>query len=349
MSEAFEQKVLRNVIFLEARAKGIQEELISELLIVFRRLMEEIKSTDDFDSRSRAVRISEEIRRTLGAVYDSWGQSLTEEVQKAVEVTFAGEHKVLIKEFQIDEQDFFQLPLPALSAIVESPVAGGLISTWASKLSDKQSSAIKKSLIQSVSEGLGSEEAAKRLREDGALLLTRREADIIARTSMLQSANRVRAQMLDSYKKYIPSYRYVATLDSRTCVICAPYDGMTKKKRRNLPDVPRHPRCRCTVVAWDKEEIDPEATRPSVIHESQVVKHRDGSTSTRFKVRSASPVHISTTYSEWFKSQPKSFQKRVLGAGRFKLYESGKLQLKDFATPKRIKTVKELQEAVEEE
>lgn len=60
----------------------------------------------------------------------------------------------------------------------------------------------------------------------------------------------------------IELWEYDATFDYRVCPLCYPYEGKRAKERSTLPDVPRHPNCRCRVLpvtatelALEKEEL----------------------------------------------------------------------------------------------
>jgi SPP1 gp7 family putative phage head morphogenesis protein len=349
MSDILSDKILRNVIFLEARAKGIHEDLIKELSEVFRKLTDELSEYEEIRSKKHLKRLLAELEGTLQEVYGQWGDTLSEEVKQAVEIAIDRENKVFVKEFEVDELDFYQLPLEKLEKIIAKPIAGGMLAEWVDRFSSEQTTVIRKVLFSSITEGIGGEEAARRLRKEGVLGLNRHQADVIGRTAILQASAEAREDMMQEYEKYIPAYRYVATLDSRTCLICAPTDGKTSKRRGDLPNVPRHPRCRCTITPWNKKFIDDDDTRPSVIHSQRTVNHRDGSKSTKFKVRDVKQVKINTTYVQWFETLSKTNQRNILGQTRFELYQSGKFQIKEYATPNRIKSIKELQRKIDEE
>ena len=52
----------------------------------------------------------------------------------------------------------------------------------------------------------------------------------------------------------IEEYKYLATLDYRTCETCQPLDGQVFKRSEAVEDVnypPIHPRCRCVTIMAD--------------------------------------------------------------------------------------------------
>ena len=339
------QKILRNVVFLEARANGVQEDLLQALARVFRDLYFRLESSIVDDQFVRNV--AEEIKFTLDKVYENWGDQLSKTTKESVQSIIKLESELLASSLDIEGLEVYALPLSKLEVIAKAPVAGAGLKKWAKKLSNEQTVKIKESLQESIIEGLGTEETASKLRKTVSGI-NRFESDVVARTMLLQAANQARDEMYKGYEEHIVSYRYLATLDSRTCPICAPYDGRVRKKRSDLPIVPRHPRCRCTVTPWNRDDFDDGVTRAAVFHDSKEVKHRDGTTSTKFKVRKVDQVALNTSYSEWFKTLSAKDQKQILGEKRYEYYVSGKLKLRQFATPNRIKTLKELEEAIAE-
>ena len=346
MSEDFEKRVLRNTVFLIARADGVNNELIQDLVRVRFYIEKRITDAPDFQSRFRAKQIAAELEKTLSALYTRWGYLLTDETRHAVNAVSSNESALFSKSFSVQPDDFYSLPVATLDNLVSKPIGGKTLSSWASTWSASQSKVVKRVLFEAITEGLGAADAAKKLRESGALSFGRAQSSTVARTVMLQAANGAREDMLETHKTYIKAYRYVATLDSRTCLICSPYDGRTRKTRSELPNLLRHLSCRCTVLPWDKELVAPTDTRPAVLHDSSVVRHQDGSTETKRKVREVEQVGITTTYQQWFDSLAPSEKLQILGRGRYDLYAKGSLTLKAFATPQRIKSIHELKKAI---
>jgi hypothetical protein len=119
------------------------------------------------------------------------------------------------------------------------------------------------------------------------------------------------------------------------------------------PVLPAHWRCRCLYlpipITWrdlgiDIDEAD-DGDRGTVKHSSRTVHHRDGSTSTAFKVETVDSVPAGTTYEMWLRRQLKedpSFVRSILGKTRFDLFKAGKLRLSSMVTNGRIKSLSEL-------
>lgn len=121
---------------------------------------------------------------------------------------------------------------------------------------------------------------------------------------------------LDTYKAnsdIVEGWRWVSTLDSRTTKLCQAMDQVIQPFDATLKP-PAHYRCRSTLVPVIKPQyaLDVEFKRPAV--------GADG----------IQQVSAKTSYQDWLKRQPASFQKDVLGTTRAKLFKDGKLTLDQF-------------------
>ncbi len=147
----------------------------------------------------------------------------------------------------------------------------------------------------------------------GVLDSTTRETEAIVRTGVNFVANRAHAETYRENADVVTGLERVATLDSRTTLICMSLDGsVIPSDSTDLP--PYHYNCRTVVVPvidWKRLGIEPPAgTRAST----------DG------------PVSSSTTYEEWLRDQPRAFQDQVLGPARADLFRANKVSLRDLVT-----------------
>lgn len=142
-----------------------------------------------------------------------------------------------------------------------------------------------------------------------------RGAATVARTATNHVSNQTRKLSMQENDDVIEGYEWVSTLDSRTSLVCMARDGTIYRDFDKDPKPPAHFNCRSTITMVVNPEYDlgPEGgTRPSV--------GPDG----------VEQVKASTTYSDWLKRQPASFQDKVLGPGRAKLFREGNITLDKF-------------------
>ncbi len=160
--------------------------------------------------------------------------------------------------------------------------------------------------------------------KDGVAIRGRRRAEGLVRTSIQTVANEARQRTYAENEDIVKGIEWVSTLDSRTSNICKVLDGLVWDNDRNpvghdkdYVGLTAHWNCRSTQVpvlkSWEElgakkkfAEI-PKSTRASM----------DGQVSESIK------------YEDWLKSKPESFQKEVLGAGKWELWKTGSLGFTD--------------------
>lgn len=99
--------------------------------------------------------------------------------------------------------------------------------------------------------------------------------------------------------EHFAGVRWHSLLEPNTCPTCANLHGRWfpfKDGATTAPALPQHARCQCSLV--------PELRRFNPVNPMQ--------------------------FSEWFTDQPEDFQRKYLGADRFKLWQSGQVSFRDF-------------------
>ncbi len=144
----------------------------------------------------------------------------------------------------------------------------------------------------------------------------RRDATAIVRTVTNHVSSQARDLTARENAGVLDGLKWVATLDSRTTLICAGRDGNVYPVDSG-PRPPAHWQCRSTMAPVIKKSlqipgIQVGATRPSV--------GADG----------AELQDARRTYSGWLRDQPAAFQDEVLGRSRGKLFRAGRVQIDRF-------------------
>jgi SPP1 gp7 family putative phage head morphogenesis protein len=101
--------------------------------------------------------------------------------------------------------------------------------------------------------GMTNEEIAKALIRAENMSIT--QARAVARTAVMDMSHRAHEAFWDANDEDIVAWTFDASLDYRVCEQCAPWDGVEKKRRDDLPRVPRHPNCRCQILPVTKAEM----------------------------------------------------------------------------------------------
>lgn len=163
--------------------------------------------------------------------------------------------------------------------------------------------------------------------EPGIMDIARRNARALVHSSVMTAANRARLEVFRKNARLIKGVRWLATLDSHTCITCGALDGQAwdldgqklKGTRLDFDAPPKHFGCRCVLTAIPKtfREIGVNIDEPE--DEGQ-------------RASSAGPVDGKTTFADFLERQPAAFVEEVLGKKRAELWRAGKLTLRDLVS-----------------
>ncbi len=195
--------------------------------------------------------------------------------------------------------------------VTTRPMEGHKLGTWLKSYTKSARSSMMKSVSVGVAAGESIPEIGRRLRS--TINIKRRQAESIARTAVSSVMHHAREEVFKQNTHIISKVQFVATLDTRTTLICINLDGKVFEVGEG-PRPPVHFSCRSTVVpvtpSWQEFGIEdpPPGTRASM----------------------KGDVPSTTTYKQWLKAQPKSVHIKVLGKKRAELYRSGRVKINKF-------------------
>ena len=141
--------------------------------------------------------------------------------------------------------------------------------------------------------------------------LQQRQAATLARTVTNYASVQAREVVMRENPDITNSYRWIATLDGRTSLICASRDQQIFKESNESPKPPAHFNCRST-IAPILEGDSPDQFRAALGDSG------------------AQQVSKSTRYETWLRRQSRTFQTEVLGVTRAKLFREGRISIGRF-------------------
>ena len=144
----------------------------------------------------------------------------------------------------------------------------------------------------------------KQLAKKGGAMTTAtgNQVSTLVRTSVNQVANAASQQVYQANQDVTEKYRYRATLDSRTSVICASLDGQEFEYGKG-PTPPQHFNCRSTTEAIiDYKALGFDPPKPGKR------QSMDGL------------VDANVSYGKWLKDQGQAVQSEVLGPGKARYF-----------------------------
>ncbi|MFZ6655927.1 phage minor head protein [Undibacterium sp. TJN19] len=160
--------------------------------------------------------------------------------------------------------------------------------------------------------------------QPGVMPIARRNAATLVQTSVQAVASAARKETFSQFDDVIKGTRFLATLDSHTCEMCAVRDGLTWDLEGNgldgndLPyqETPLHMNCRCAETAVLKTFAEQGIDLPEL-------------PDNRTRASTNGPVSSKLTFADWFKGRSVAEQNEQFGKGKAELYRQGKISMRD--------------------
>lgn len=250
-------------------------------------------------------------------------------------------------------------------------IQGQTLDTWVNDLGDQKARQIRSIIAEGVASGQANTEISRRIREN-IESIPRRHVEPLIRTAIGTATQNANNEAYKQLEKYTDVAIYQAVLDTRTTPYCSQMNGTTwhqkpgespsefrervlKPKHGRSPMTPTHWGCRSRLVFttegfyddW-KDKQKKVIVRDTSDDRANVTKHRDGTTSRKFKIKDIDKVDVRNKdfdFATWFDNEATAEYKRFyLGETKWKLYEQGNLSYNDVANLRqnKILTIKEI-------
>ena len=267
----------------------------------------------------------------------------------------------------------------SLSRVVENSLSSGrTLQQWFLKIAADDAARIETVVRQGVSSGWSIDQIADNIAgtaengyKDGVFNTTRREAVNMARTVCNGIANSAKMAFYQANDDVIIGVEILATLDGRTCPVCASLDRKRYKMDETPPSLPLHNMCRCVLLPVTPASDFADEQRPMANADFMAEAKRnysakypdknfdDLATSTKkkyyyqamheYEARTGNPAYTQSdgavSFRDYFNEHMTEQQRKDwLGPERYKLWKKGGLKLDKFIPPypqKRL-TVEEL-------
>jgi SPP1 gp7 family putative phage head morphogenesis protein len=268
-------------------------------------------------TRWRMEQLLKDLRKLNKDVYKNVGSTLKTEMELLASYEAGYTAKSVAPVLGV-KLGFFRIPSRAqlIAAATGEPFLGRYLSEWVDGLELGRFTRLRDAIRFAVVSGATIAEIIKTIRgtkaldyKDGILEISRRSAEAFARTAVSHSMTAARQITMEENKDILSGWRFVATLEQRTCLVCAALDGNVYQIGEG-PFPPRHPNCRCTTVG--------------VIKTGGQVER--------------------ITYAKWLAAQPVEVQDEILGPTRARLYRAGKLKIDRFTDDERTLTLEQLKQ-----
>lgn len=200
-------------------------------------------------------------------------------------------------------------PIPPIEQIVAAvearPFQGRFLKDWLAGAEEGAAARVRDTIRQGFVEGRPTADVVRAIRgtkaaqyRDGVMEIGRRGAETMVRTAMTHTANTAAQAAWEANADIVKAWRFVATLDGRTTLICAGLHGKEFALGKG-PQPPRHPGCRSTSIPV----LDP--------------------------IEGVAPFEL-PSYQAWLRRQPAEVQDDILGKTKARLFRDGGLQIDRF-------------------
>lgn len=323
----------RHQIFLQRYGAGQSKEAIRVLNQLRRNINARLMQEPTDFQRNRLVRVLADIDALARESFNTIGRKLAYDAQDLARVE-AGFSVELFNKATAHAEWIIPADATLIGAVMSSAMPVSIksaitIDEALRQFSNKKTIQITRMISDGVTLGDTTPTIAKNV---GMLIdtLNRRQLDSLARTITNHAASVTRNIVYDDNSDIVDGYQWIATLDSRTTLICGARDNKIYKINMG-PMPPAHWGCRSTTIPKIKPEYD--------IGAGQGAKMRPA-----VGAKGAGRVKGGTGYDGWLRKQPKPFVDEALGVERSKLFRSGKLTIDKFVDPTgRVFTLAELE------
>lgn len=196
-------------------------------------------------------------------------------------------------------------------SVLTSTFEGHKLKTWLKAYKKSVRMGMVKAVRKGISAGESLPEIGRRLYKLAGR--NRKQAEAIARTAVSSVVHNARDAVYAQNTDLVKAVLFIATLDTRTTLICIGLDGKTFPVGEG-PRPPVHFACRSTTIP--------------VISSWKEFGIKDPPPAMRASMTGAVPAK--QTYKGWLRKQNKATQIKVLGKKRAELYRSGDVKIEDF-------------------
>lgn len=235
--------------------------------------------------------VDESVRRQQSAAIEAAAQNAEDLTRAAMGDAPTDEARLALR--------WNRLPREAMVELVGQLHNGAPLDVLLGELGPEAAQRVKDALLEGLAMGRNPRVIARDVRRSMGMPLTRSLR--ISRTEVLRAHRLATLANYQANSDVVKGWRWSASHSSRTCLACLAMDG--KVFPLDKPP-PMHVNCRCScipvTVSWQDLGVD--APEPD----------------------------LGETGAEWFKAQPASVQREMMGDEAYKAWKSGRVTLDDF-------------------
>lgn len=274
---------------------------------------------ESHEDAKRLIAIKKHIENEINSLYGKLIEPIKDDMKGFAELEYEGMYSALNENTKLGYA-FASLPASTMKEVIklDQVIVMGERAYTIKELFDNAKTSQINNYKQIISAGLASNEGYASIvrRLKGANAKATSNMFGIIHTSISRARDVADQKAYKDFDDVITGWESVSVLDSRTSLLCASLDGRMYYKKKGYPNYtdipnrpPRHFRCRSRLV-------------PRTDFKTKTTRAENGD--------SSGQIDAKTNFEKWFGNQSESFKENYLGKGRYELYSSGRLKVKDF-------------------
>lgn len=334
-NDKIEDALTRHHIFVQRYAKGREKEAAQFIRGLIKRSASYLDEGGTVWSDNRLKKTLVDLTGYINAMGDKYNENVITEMTKFAEQEADFNYQVL--DTNVNVSTSLPAPNQIQAAILTKPLEIEATTGYTMRQALASFTTAKAAQItQLITDGYVLGETTEQIiqRILGIEGTQRRQAETLARTITNHMSSAARELTMRENEDVLDGWKWVATLDTRTTLICGTRDGKVYPLDGEVKFPPAHFNCRSTAVFNVKDEYDLgkdiEGQRPS--------KGADGT----------KQIGANTSYEEWLRKQPPEFQDEILGKEKADLFRKGNVPFDRFVdergNPVSLGRLKELDE-----
>ena len=338
-NESLEEQLLKSSLWLERYSSATQAEINTKLLLAQKKIIELISET-----KNKRI-IASEINAIMNDAFSTFETIIADDLENISELAYNSTNAIIATwvsaELAKGAKPFKDITKSTRDKLLNpnTLIQGHTLEDHLKHLETTTARKMRGIILDGFDKGVGIEQINRDIRNTIGIV-DRNQSKTLIRSSILEQLNRAKEESFDYFSDEIINYEYSAKIDGRTSKYCLVADGYVTDNLKTAKYKPQsHYQCRSLWIP--RTDISKEFDEENIIvqWDDKTVNHRDGTTSTKFKVDKVKKIPANANGVNAFEYFDESYKKQYLGKTRYQLYKDGKATLKEMIDVSRNKYI----------
>ncbi len=323
-----DQILLARMVYLRDTIDTFEEAFLKDLLKDYKEAAKSITKAFGALDADRMLALEKDIRLTIAIISDRLGEA----TGYAGEYTYKEMNKIISWDGRVEDFNAIQLSSQQIKAMVMAePLSGKLIEEWIGSALLPELDSLKSEIRQGMIKGESYSKIASRLDNLLNAETQKRHIETVVRTYIAAINSKANEDIYRANQHVIKKVEWSALMEQGntktgrgTCPRCMALDGQRYPVEGPKPAIPLHARCRCVyapvTLTWEELGFDiPEMEKAYRPWTERIGKAR----------KLDNYGFTGLDYSNWWKTQPETWQNNAIGPRRADLVRDGFVKFND--------------------